>query len=196
MSPVAAINSAAAPNASMILWRKVRADGRSERGASAESAAIFGSPSSELADVFVPDVGMSRDVVGEQADAFGGRQVHDAHPAASQPVEPSREVHRLAGDDRADPELPHQAAAVPAGGERRDQDLVAVAPLASRLAERVGLAVRRRIALLHPAISAAAEQSAPLVEERGADRNAPLTKALPGFVNRDAEKGVVVEQLF
>jgi hypothetical protein len=55
--------------------------------------------------------------------------------------------------------------------------------------------VRRGIALLHPAIAAAAEQSAALVEERGADRNAPLRKTEPGFVNRDAEKGGVVEQL-
>src|SRR5512144_498856 len=173
MSPVAMIRRAATAKPSATFCRKLSAGGRCERGTPSDGIAIFGGPSSELADVFVPGLGMRRDVVGEETHALGGLQIHDAHAATPEPFEPAPEVHRLARDDRPDPELPHEAAAVPAGGQRRDHDLVAVALLASRPAERVGLAVRRRIILLHPAIAAAAEQSAPLVEERGTDRNAP-----------------------
>src|SRR5687767_10809282 len=115
-----------------------------------------------LADVLVPHVRMGGDVVAEHADAFGVLKVDHLDAVLAQPVDAAAEVHRFADHHRADVELPHQPAAVPAWCERGDHDRVAVTTLATGLAEGVGLAVHRRVVLLDAAVVAAAEQ-APIV---------------------------------
>src|SRR5262245_44959003 len=101
-------------------------------------------------------------------------QVDHLDAVLPQPVDAALEVDRLADDDGADVELPHQAAAVPARGERRDHDLVAVAALPAGVAEGVGLAVDRRVALLHAAVAAAPQDAALRVGQARPDGNAAL----------------------
>ena len=98
----------------------------------------------------------------------------------------------IAHHHRADPELLHQAAAVPARRQGGDHDRVAVGALAAGLAEGVGLAVHGGVVFLHPAVVAAAEQAAILMVERRADRDSTLRQALAGFGNRGVEQGAVV----
>src|SRR6185295_11635968 len=135
---------------------------------------------------------MRLDVAGEEADALVGVEIDHLDPVLPQPVETTGEVDRFAHHHGADIELAHQAAAVPAGRERGDHDLVAVGALAAGLAEGVGLAVHRGIALLHPAVVAAAEEPALAVEEGRADGDATLGQALPGFLEGDLQHRAVV----
>src|SRR5688572_3804569 len=71
-----------------------------------------------LADIFVPDLRVRGDIVAEQFLALPRFQVHDFHAAFAQPVDAALEGARLAHHHRADLELHHQPAAVPAGCER------------------------------------------------------------------------------
>src|SRR3546814_12143594 len=107
-------------------------------------------------------------------------QVDDLDAVLAQPLDPAVEVHRLAHNHRADVELPHQAAAVPARGERGDHDGVAIAALAAGLEEGVGFAGHGRVAFLHAAIVAAAEPAAVLVIGTSADREAAFGTAGAG----------------
>src|SRR5688572_6845939 len=95
---------------------------------------------------------MRGDIVAEHFFAFGRLQVDDLHAALAQPVDAALESARLAHDHGADLELHHEAAAVPAGRERRHHDGAGVATLAPGLAERVGLAVHGRVTFLHAAV--------------------------------------------
>src|SRR2546427_11613349 len=131
-----------------------------------------------FADVLVPDFGMGRDVLREHVDALARIEVEHLDAVLSQPVEAAREVDRLADDHRPDAELAHEPAAVPAGRQRRHHDLVAVASLATGVAEGVGLAVHRGIVLLDATVVASPEQPALSVEQRAADRDAALGQPL------------------
>src|SRR5690606_1724672 len=128
-------------------------------------------------DVFAPDLGIAADVVGEHLHARLRPEVDDLDAARAQPVDAALEVDRLADDHGADAELTHQPAAIPARGERRHHDRVAIAALPPRLAKRVGLGVDRRVVLLDPAIVARAEKLAAATEDRGADRDSALGQA-------------------
>ena len=140
-----------------------------------------------FADVFVPDFRMGRDVVTEQVDAFPGTQVDHGRSVVAEPVEGAGEVFGFAHDDGSDLELADQAAAVPAGGERRHHDLVLVVSLAAGFAKGVGFAVDGGVAILHAAIVAAAEKPAVGIEQRGADRDPALGQALAGFADRNTQ---------
>src|SRR5258708_7409051 len=107
----------------------------------------------------------------EQADAFGGLQIHDSRAPLPQPVERPGEIDRLADDDCADVELARETAAVPARRESRDQDRVAVAFSAPRIPERIGLGVKRRILVLNPPVMSSAQESAYRIEQHSSDRN-------------------------
>src|SRR3546814_2849375 len=73
-----------------------------------------------LADVLVPHLGVGRDPVAQHLDAALVGQVDDLDAVLAQPLDPAVEVHRLAHHHRADVELPHQAAAVPARGRSEE----------------------------------------------------------------------------
>lgn len=73
---------------------------------------------------------------------------------------------------------------------------VSVATLAPGLAERIGLAVHRRVVLLDPAVVPATEQPAAAVEQRRADRDSALGEPEARLVDGDLEHPLVVDLLF
>src|SRR5690606_25162138 len=93
---------------------------------------------------------------------------------------------------RADAELAHQPAAVPARRERGDHDRVAVGALPAGLAEGVGLPVHARVVVLYAPVAAAPEQGAVGAVERGADRDPTLGQARAGLVDRGPEHGAEI----
>ena len=85
-------------------------------------------------------------------------QVDDGYAILAQPVDAAGKSAALAHDHRADAELAHQPAAIPARRQSGDHDHVAVTALAAGAAEGVGFAVNAGIAFLHAAVAAAADQ--------------------------------------
>src|SRR5229473_6405846 len=75
-----------------------------------------------LSDVLVPDFGMLGDEGLEQLAALGVVEVDDVDAVLAQPVEAAGKGAALAHDHRADAELAHQPAAIPARGERGDHN--------------------------------------------------------------------------
>src|ERR1700756_128974 len=92
-------------------------------------------PSLLFADVFVPHRGIRGDVVCEQIDTFLRMQVDHFDAILSQPADAAPKIHRLADNQRADAELPHQSAAIPAGGQRGHHDFVPITALPPGLAK-------------------------------------------------------------
>ncbi len=82
-----------------------------------------------------------------------------------------------------------EAAAIPAGGERRDHDETAVAALAACITEGVSFAVKGRIAELHSTIVTGAEEDSFGAENCGADGDAPFRKTFAGLRDGDCEEG-------
>src|SRR5580704_4509600 len=105
----------------------------------------------------------------------------------SQPVNAAREIHRFADDQRANTELPHQSAAIPARRQRGHHDLVTIGALPSRLAKCVGLAVYRRIVFLHSPVVPAPQQLAVMTEQCRANRNAALGESRPRLLDGNAQ---------
>src|SRR5271156_4513584 len=124
---------------------------------------------------------MDIDIFAQQGRAFLGIEVDDLNRERTQPLNPALKVPALADDQRTKAELPHQPAAIPARSESRNHDEIAIAALASRFAEGVGFAVQRRIAALHAAVVASANDFAVLVENSCADRDAALGEPLARF---------------
>jgi hypothetical protein len=142
-----------------------------------------------FADVFIPDMRLFGDEFLEEVDAFLRVQVDDADAVFDEPVEAAAETDGFADDDSSDLELADESAAIPAGGERGDHDLVAVGALAAGFAKGVGFAMDARVAFLNAAVATAAEQGAVGGEECGADGDAAFGEAEASFVDRDAEHG-------
>ena len=140
-----------------------------------------------LPDVLVPDVGVNANVARQKLDTLARSEVDDVHSVLLQPAQAALEIDRFAYDDGSDLKLPHEAAAVPAGRQGRRHHRIAIRTLPSGLSEGIRLAVDRRVPLLHAAVVPAAEQAPLRVEERGADGDASLRQAQPGFVDRDAQ---------
>ena len=134
--------------------------------------------------------------VGEKLDTFFGMEIEDFDATLSQPVDAAAKVHRLSNDNGQDSKLANQAAAIPAGCQRRDHDFVAIASLASGAAECIGFAVNGRIILLNTAVMAATKQLTIAGKERGAYRYATLREALAGFRDGDLQHGVIIGDLF
>ena len=72
----------------------------------------------------------------------------------------------------ADPELPHEPAAIPARRQRGHHYHVAVTLLPAGSAKGIGFPVDAGIAFLHPAVVSSAQEFACPREHGGADRNA------------------------
>src|SRR5258708_32961041 len=128
---------------------------------------------------------MRCDEAAEQLEALLRVEIDDLDAERAQPVDAALEGARLADDDLAEAELAHEAAAVPARRERRDHDEVAIAALAARAAEGVGLAVDGGVVLLHAAIVTAADECAVGAEDGCADGNAALGETGAGLLDRD-----------
>src|SRR5690349_3619535 len=141
-----------------------------------------------LPDVLVPQLRPRGDELRHQRHAPLVVQHRDRDAVLGQPVVPAVERLRLADDHRPDPELPHEARAVPARRERRHHDRFAVVALTTGVAERRRLGVHRRVVVLHAPVVPAAEQGAVGREQRGPDRYAALGQARPGLVQRRVQE--------
>lgn len=139
-------------------------------------------------DVFEPQLGMLFDELGHQRGARRIVEQGDLHAVLLEPAVPAFEGGGLADDHPADAELAYQSAAVPAGGEGGDHDRVPVMRPPARVAERGGLRVHRRVAVLHPAVVPAAQQDAVRVEQGGTDRDPALGLAEFGFFAGDGQQ--------
>ena len=100
----------------------------------------------------MPHRGIRGDVVREQIDALLRMKIDHFDAILSQPIDATAEIHGLADDQHADAELPHQPAAIPAGGQRGHHDFVPITALPPGLAKRIRFAVHGRIIFLNPAI--------------------------------------------
>lgn len=140
-----------------------------------------------FSDVFVPERGIFSDEFAEHIDTFFRRKIHDFDSIVSEPVDTAAKILGLADYHGADAELPDQTAAIPAGRERRDHNFVAIAFLPAGSAKGVGLAMRGRVAVLHPAIVASGKQFSVRIEEGCADRNAAFGEALASFADRRSQ---------
>ena len=97
------------------------------------------------------------------------------------------EVDALADDDLRHAKLHGGPAAQEAGHQRRIQDGVAVGGLPAGAGEAVDLGVRHRVAALHTAVVAAADDL-PVADEDRTDRKPALGQAEPGLVDGGAEE--------
>ncbi len=168
--------------------------GRAARLAWVGRAACHGGGRLILPDIFVPHFGMLADITGQQGETLGGIEVDDVDAQRAEPLHAALKVAALADNQSAEAKLADQPAAIPAGSERRDHGELAITALASGVAEGVGFAVERRIAILHAAVATGAEQLSAGIENRGADRNASFGKALAGFSDGYLEQRVRVGQ--
>ncbi len=134
-----------------------------------------------FADIFVPDRGILHDIALEQLAALVIVKVNDLDAVFAQPVHAATKGAALAHHYRADAKLAHQAAALPARGQRGAPHKVTVAALAAGAAKGIGFRVDAGIAVLHAAIVAAAQQLALARKQRRTDGNAPLVEALASF---------------
>src|ERR1043165_3447461 len=101
---------------------------------------------------------MRGDEFAEELDAFGRIEIDYGDAVLTEPIDATREVARFADDDGTDAELADQSAAIPAGCERGDHNLVAPRAMTASFSEGVGFAVDGGVVLLDSAIMAAAEQ--------------------------------------
>src|ERR1700730_2553667 len=118
--------------------------------------------------------------------------VDDLDTVFTQPVDPAAKRARLAHDYFHDPELTDEAAAIPAGRERRDHDRILVASLTTGPAKRIRLAVYGGVVILDPPIVSSAEQRSVVVEECGTDGDAPFGKTCLGLLEGNVEHCLVV----
>ena len=137
---------------------------------------------------------MGADVVCEEVETFGGVEVDDFNAERAQPIDAALKIAAFANDNFLKTELADEAAAIPARGERGDHDEVAIAALAARIAKSVGFAVKRRIAELHAAIMACAEEDSFHAENCGADGDTAFRKTFASLRDGDCEEGGVVER--
>ena len=140
-----------------------------------------------FADVFIPDLGMSLDIVGKQIDAFLRGEVVDLESVFAKPVDASLEGLAFSDNDTAESELADESGAIPAGCECGDHDEVAVGALASGVAEGIGFSMRGRIVLLNAAVVARSEQGAVGAEDGCADRNPAFGESFSGLVDGHGE---------
>jgi hypothetical protein len=149
-------------------------------------------PGSVLADVLVPDGGIFLDVIGEERYTFLRIEVDDFDVERAKPVDAALKRARFADDDAGETELADEAAAIPARSERCDHGELAIGALAAGVAEGVGFSVQRRIAKLHAAIVAGAEQRAAFIKNGSADGDAAFGEAFACFGESDREHRRVV----
>jgi len=111
-----------------------------------------------LPNILVPHLGMLRNKPRQQRPASLRLQVHHLDPILPQPRHSTLKRHTLPHNQPLEPELPHQPRAVPARRQSRHHGAPAIAPLPPRPPERIRLAMRARIALLHPPVVSGAQQ--------------------------------------
>src|SRR5580704_2757880 len=151
--------------------------------------------SSVFADVFVPQCRILRDKFAQHLHTFFRRKINHFDSVFLKPVDPAAKIHGFTDNHHSNSELADQSAAIPARRERRHHDLVAIAFLAPRSAKCIGLSMRRRIALLHPAVVPSAQKFPGVIEKSRADRNPALRKPVLRFFHRRLEQTQVIHTL-
>src|SRR4051812_34869168 len=96
---------------------------------------------SVFADILFPNRRIFADIFGQHLHTFDRIQIDDYDAIFTKPVHAAAKIDGFAEDDGANAELPNEAAAVPARGQRGSHDFVAVGALAARAAESIGLGV-------------------------------------------------------
>ncbi len=122
-------------------------------------------------------------------------EIDDFDAVFAQPIQPALKAAALAHHQGTDAELAHQAAAIPAWGQRGDHDQVAVAALAAGTAKGVGFPVNAGVALLHALVSSAADQGASFGKQCGADGDAAFGQAEACFLKRYGQHRFVQSQV-
>jgi hypothetical protein len=139
----------------------------------------------------VPDCGIGLNVLCQKRGALLRIEIDDVDAEGTKPVDAALEIAAFANDDGAEAKLAKQAAAIPARGEGGDHNEFAVTFLASGVTEGVCFAMEGWVAVLHAAIVTRADQLAIGIENGGADGDAALVQALPGFAERAGKHGFV-----
>src|SRR5260370_13470763 len=103
------------------------------------------------ADIFVPNRRMVCDVFRKRSNALFGVQVDHFNAVFAEPVDAATKIYGLTDDYGTNTKLTDQAAAIPAGSERRHHDFVAVTALTARFAKLICFTLLGGIALLHSA---------------------------------------------
>ena len=104
--------------------------------------------------------GFARMYSAEQRSALFGIEVDHLHAERAQPLHSALKVAALADHHRSEAKLPYQPAAIPARRECSDHDEIAIAALASGVAEGIGFAVHGGIAILHAPVMTSADEMA------------------------------------
>jgi hypothetical protein len=137
--------------------------------------------------ILVPNLGMPRDIPRQQRLALSRVQVYHLDPILPQPGQSTLKRAAFPNNQPPEPELTHQSRAVPARRQRRHHRHLPIAPLPSRPPERVGLAMRARIAVLHSPVVPRAQQPPIPVEYRRANRNPTLRQPGPRLLQRNLQ---------
>src|SRR5450631_1113589 len=120
-------------------------------------------------------------------------QIDNVDALLLEPVHTALRVHAITDDHLAEAELINQTAAVPARGERGDQDRVVPGWAAPGSAKGVGLSVQRAVALLHQAVVPCSQQRAVDMEDRTAHGNSTLSKANARLFQCDRQHAMRVQ---
>lgn len=140
-----------------------------------------------LPHILVPNLRPLSDEAFQQFAALLAIEIDHLNPMLAQPVDAALERPALAHHHRADPELPHQPAAIPARSQRCHHYQVPITALPPRAPERIRLSVHTGVPLLHPAIMPAADQLPRFREDRGANRNPAFEAPIPRLFQRKRE---------
>src|SRR5579864_1292491 len=151
--------------------------------------------SSVFADVFVPQCRVLGDKFPQHLHTFFRRKINHFDSVFPKPVHSAAKIHGFSDDDDSNSELANQPAAIPARGERRHHDLVAIAFLAPRSAKCIGFSVRRWIAVLNSAVVPTSQKFPYIVKKCGADRNPAFRESTPRLIDRRFEHRQIVSSL-
>src|SRR5882757_2623551 len=114
-------------------------------------------------------------------------QIDNVDALLLEPVHTALRIHAITDDHLAEAELINQTTAVPARGERGDQDRVAPGRTAPGSAEGVGFSVQRAVAFLHQAVVPCSQQGAVDMEDGSPNGNSALSKANAGLFQCDSQ---------
>src|ERR1700704_2691931 len=137
-----------------------------------------------FSDVFVPNLGVSADILAQQRGALRRIEIKDSYAKRAQPLHAALKIAALADDQRTEAKLPDQSTAIPARRQRGDHGQASIAALASRIAEGIGLAMHRRVIVLHSTVMTRADEFARAIKDRSSDRDASFGQPFAGFRQR------------
>src|SRR5689334_12901873 len=124
---------------------------------------------------------MQADVFSQQLNAFRRIEINYLYTQRPQPVQPALKISAFAHHYRAEPELPHQSAAIPARRQCGYHGQTPVTALTAGVAKGVRLAMKGGVAILYAAVVAGPHQLALRVKDCRADRNSAFRESRARF---------------